>query len=58
MQRRVIEVVRDDCGQLSVEYVLGLAAFVVPMFALGPVIFRQIYAYFYQIAGLLALPFA
>lgn len=58
MRRPVIEIFAEESGQLSVEYVLGLAAFVVPMFALGPVIFRQIYAYFYQIAGLIALPFA
>ncbi|MBL8746325.1 MAG: hypothetical protein JNK58_08225 [Phycisphaerae bacterium] len=58
MRRDPIDVIGDDQGQLSVEYVLGLLAFVVPMFALAPVIFQQIYAYFYQIAGLLALPFA
>lgn len=58
MRRNPIELIGDEQGQLSVEYVLGLLAFVIPMFALAPVIFDQIYAYFYQIAGLVALPFA
>ncbi len=58
MQRDPIEIFGDDHGNLNVEYVLGLLGFVMPMFAVAPIIFNQIMAYFYQIAGLLALPFA
>jgi hypothetical protein len=58
MRRDPTEVFRDDHGQLSVEYVLGLMGFVIPMFAVAPIVTEQIYLYFYQIAGLLALPFA
>jgi hypothetical protein len=58
MRRNPIEIVRDDHGQLSVEYVLGLLGFVIPMFAVAPFVTDQIYLYFYQIVGLLALPFA
>lgn len=58
MRRDLIEMWADDQGQLSVEYVLGLLGFVIPMFAVAPIVTSQIYLYFYQIAGLLALPFA
>ncbi len=58
MRRDPTEILSDDHGNLNVEYVLGLLGFVMPMFALAPIIFNQILSYFYQIAGLLALPFA
>lgn len=58
MRRNPTEILRDDHGQLSVEYVLGLLGFVIPMFAIAPIVTNQIYLYFYQIAGLIALPFA
>lgn len=57
-KRPAIEVFRDDQGQLAAEYVMAILAVVLPLLGLMPIILDQLYTYFYQIVGLLSLPFA
>lgn len=58
MSRDLIELVDDEGAVLSAEYVLALIGLVGPMLGIGPYLNEQIYAYFYQIVGTLALPLA
>lgn len=58
MRRDFTELFADEGAVLSAEYVLALIGFVGPMLGLTPLIVDQIYAYFYQIVGTLALPLA
>ena len=44
-------------GQLVTEWALVTATVVIPLGLLGPIMIAMLHAYFYRVAGTLALPF-
>jgi hypothetical protein len=47
----------DESGQLTAEWVLLTGTVIIPLGMLGPVLISTLVAYFYRIAGTIALPF-
>lgn len=55
--RPLIDLLREDHGQLATEWLLVAMAWVIPMLMLLPVFLNRLYEYFYHIVVVLSLPF-
>lgn len=55
--RDLRELGADEAGQLVAEWVLLTGTVIIPLGLLGSVLINMLVAYFYRIAGTIALPF-
>ena len=56
-QRDLGELASDESGQLVAEWVLLTGTVIIPLGLMGTVLMNMLVAYFYRIAGTIALPF-
>ena len=55
--RDPVEVVAEERGILTVEWVLVTAAFILPVAAALPTMLYILKVYYYRVAGIISLPF-
>lgn len=56
-RRDPVEILTDDSGTLTTEWLLVAAGFTIPLLAAVPALLHVVYMYFYRIIGVISLPF-
>jgi hypothetical protein len=51
------EILTDDAGTLTTEWLLVAAGFTIPLLAAVPLLLHVVFMYFYRIIGVISLPF-